>query len=435
MDSGRPGAGAHTPRRAGAVLAALLLAAAATTGCARAASTVSFAPAGASGPAADRPRGEPLASAPAVVVSGPGERPGGPNEDRRGGSTDSEPPEALEVRFSPAPGTVDVPLDAAVEVEVSGGELLGLTVTTPEGPAAGSVQDGRFKPQHGLRFSTEYVLAATVRAADGERSVHRAAFATMAPAEEVEAFVYPNDGDVVGVGMPVIVSFSDEIPVQDRLAVTARLAVHAEPAVQGAWRWVSDSEVHWRPLQYWPARTQVWVAADLGGLSAGGRWFTASALQHFAIGEHHRFTVDAVTHQMVAYENGIPIRSMPISAGKESYPTASGIDLIMEKHDVFEMDSTSVGIYGAEAYNVVVDDALRLTNSGTFIHAAPWNGSLGAANLSHGCINASNEDAQWMMDYAYIGDPVEIFGTPEQVSPGNGWGDWNVSATDWLAPQ
>jgi lipoprotein-anchoring transpeptidase ErfK/SrfK len=81
-----------------------------------------------------------------------------------------------------------------------------------------------------------------------------------------------------------------------------------------------------------------------------------------------------------------------------------------------------------------VDDAQRLTNSGTFLHAAPWNGSLGEANLSHGCINASNEDAQWMMDFTLIGDPVEIVGSDEQVSPTNGWGDWNIPAAEWAQP-
>ena len=27
--------------------------------------------------------------------------------------------------------------------------------------------------------------------------------------------------------------------------------------VEGAWRWVADDEVHWRPRQYWPSGTSV----------------------------------------------------------------------------------------------------------------------------------------------------------------------------------
>ena len=38
-----------------------------------------------------------------------------------------------------------------------------------------------------------------------------------------------------------------------------------------------------------------------------------------------------------------------------------------------------------------------------------------------------------MMDFTLIGDPVEISNTPEQVAPGNGWGDWNLTAEQWMA--
>ena len=145
--------------------------------------------------------------------------------------------------------------------------------------------------------------------------------------------------------------------------------------------------------------------------------------------------VDSASHQMLAMQNGRPIRQMPISTGRDAYPTASGIDLIMEKWATFEMDSTSVGITGADAYHLVVDNALRITNSGTFIHAAPWNGLLGEANTSHGCINASSSDAAWLMAFVQIGDPVEILNTGERINPGNGWGDWNISYADWLVPE
>lgn len=341
----------------------------------------------------------------------------------------------VQVAFQPVGGTVDVRPDTPIRVEVGGGALHELQVVTPDGPVDGRVDNGLFRPAGGLRFGTEYRLQAIIVDSTGALSSHESAFLTMAaPDEVIDAWVRPTDGEVVGVGMPVIVNFSESVPPEERAAVQARLQVHSEPAVPGGWRWIDDAEIHWRPLQYWPARTKVWVAADVAGTSAGGRWFSGSLLEHFTIGDHHRLTVDAATHMMTVFQNGELLREIPISAGRDDYPTASGIDLIMEKHNVFEMDSTTVGIYGSEAYNVVVDDAQRLTNSGTFIHAAPWNASLGEANLSHGCLNASNEDAQWLMDFTLIGDPVEISNTAEWVSPGNGWSDWNLSATEWVSP-
>ena len=224
----------------------------------------------------------------------------------------------------------------------------------------------------------------------------------------MSAEIVPGGGEVVGIGMPVIVTFSDEIPSEQQAAVAARLHVSSTPAVEGAWRWTNDYTVHWRPRTYWPAGTQVVVTTDLAGRGIGEQWFDYSPTEQFSVGDAQLITIDLATAQMVAYSNGQAVRTMPISGGRPEYPTAAGTNLIMEKHDTFEMDSTSVGIVGAEAYNVVVDNAQRLTNSGTFIHAAPWNDQLGQANISHGCVNASNEDAAWMMTFTRIGDPVEI---------------------------
>ncbi|MFN0025756.1 MAG: Ig-like domain-containing protein [Acidimicrobiales bacterium] len=414
-----PGAGRGHSAGAVARVAVLVAAVCLLAGCTAAAERVGSAP-----------------SARALAPAGPrseliGMDVGPSGSDQAGSSV----PEPLQVVFQPVGGTVDVRPDTAVRVEVAGGSLRDLQVVTPEGPVAGQVDNGVFRPAGGLRFGTEYRLRAIIADGSGAMTTHQSAFLTMAPPEElIEAWVTPTTGEVVGVGMPVIVNFSESVPPEERAAVQARLRVHSEPAVPGAWRWIDDAEIHWRPLQYWPARTNVWVAADLAGTSAAGRWFSASTLEHFTIGDHHRMTMDAAAHMMSVFRNGELIREIPISAGREDYPTASGVDLIMEKHDQFEMDSTTVGIYGADAYNLVVDDAQRLTNSGTFIHAAPWNSSLGAANLSHGCINASNEDAQWLMDFTLIGDPVEISNTSERVAPGNGWGDWNLTPEEWVSP-
>ena len=44
---------------------------------------------------------------------------------------------------------------------------------------------------------------------------------------------------------------------------------------------------------------------------------------------------------------------------------------------------------------------MRETNSGEFLHAAPWSvGSQGNANVSHGCTGMSTANAQWLYDIA-----------------------------------
>ena len=72
--------------------------------------------------------------------------------------------------------------------------------------------------------------------------------------------------------------------------------------------------------------------------------------------------------------------------------------------------------------------AMRITWSGEFLHAAPWNpGDLGKVNASHGCIGMSTEDASWLFNKVQIGDPVVTTGTGRGIEKGNGWTDWNMS--------
>ena len=43
----------------------------------------------------------------------------------------------------------------------------------------------------------------------------------------------------------------------------------SQPAQAGAFHWVSNQEVHWRPRSYWRPGTDVTVKADIGGVPAG----------------------------------------------------------------------------------------------------------------------------------------------------------------------
>ena len=45
------------------------------------------------------------------------------------------------------------------------------------------------------------------------------------------------------------------------------------------------------------------------------------------------------------------------------------------------------------------DDADHLTNSGEFLHSAPWNaGDVGRRNTSHGCVGLSTADSRWLYE-------------------------------------
>ena len=78
-------------------------------------------------------------------------------------------------------------------------------------------------------------------------------FETHSPENLTMPYVLPNDGEVVGVGQPVAVRFDENIP--NRLAAQRAITVTTDPPVEGAFYWLSNREVRWRPAEYWKPGT------------------------------------------------------------------------------------------------------------------------------------------------------------------------------------
>jgi hypothetical protein len=141
------------------------------------------------------------------------------------------------------------------------------------------------------------------------------------------AVLSPGQGDTVGIASPVIVQFSQAVPTSRRAAVERHLTVTATPAVIGAWHWMSDTEVHWRPPTYWKSGSKVTIHSDLQDVSLGhGVWGARGAHQTtFKIGAAHISEVNIATHEMKVYDNGKLIKTLPVSTGREEYPTMDGV--------------------------------------------------------------------------------------------------------------
>ena len=86
-----------------------------------------------------------------------------------------------------------------------------------------------------------------------------------------------------------------------------------------------------------------------------------------------------------------------------------------------------------EGYRTEIDYAQRLTWGGEFIHAAPWSeGVQGRTNVSHGCVNVSMKEGNWLFANTRIGDPITVKGTERKLQNGNGWTDWNMSWDEYV---
>jgi lipoprotein-anchoring transpeptidase ErfK/SrfK len=216
------------------------------------------------------------------------------------------------------------------------------------------------------------------------------------PMQETVANVAPAAGDVVGVAMPITVTFTR--PVVDRLAAELAIDISSPKTPPGTFSWLASDQVRWTPSAYWPAHSRVSVSA-LGFKTTFG---TGAAVVGVADIDAHTFTV-SIDDQVV--------RTMPASMGKPKHPTPIGSFTALEKQSPVIMDSRTIGIplSDPEGYKLTVYDAVRVTWGGVYVHAAPWStGSQGNSNVSHGCINLSTDNAAWYYDNVNIGDPVIV---------------------------
>lgn len=383
----------------------------------------------------------------ALVASGCTSTSAEPGRD----STDEAPGAAEEAPQAPTPDPVrvtthlgddpeSVAIDQPVQVTAQDGRLRSVRVTSPAGALAGKLSgDGsRWRAEGRLEPGTTYRVGTVAIRSDGRERRTSSTFTT-APLtldEQTYPSIAPLAGETVGVGMPVIVSF--DVPVTDKASIERHLKVTSAPQQRGAWHWMSDYEVHWRPATYWKAGTQVTVDVDINSVPAGNGVYGQESRQiSFDVGDAVISKVNAQTHQMQTFVNGALAKTTPITTGKPGFTTRSGVKVIIEKFREKRMNSETVGISrdDPEAYDIDdVEYAMRVTYSGEFLHAAPWSvGSQGYENVSHGCTGMSTADAAWLYNITKRGDVVEYVGTDRPMTLDNGYGDWNASFADYAA--
>ncbi len=367
-------------------------------------------------------------------------------DDAGGGS--KEPADAAapaQVALAVADGSADVSPVAPLEISVTDGELAEASVvdgngTEVPGSLAESVENPEaqvFVPETPLAYGTSYTLSATATNADDEEATASSTFTTVSPETLSTPSIGPLDGIVVGVGMPIRVYFDD--PVADKAAVESHLLVTSSNPTDGAWSWLNDAEVHFRPSTYWPPNTEVTLDANLYGIDFGeGVWGEKNRSVSFTIGAKHVSVADAGTHVMEVYDGDQLVQTFPISAGGPDFPSRNGAHVVTELNRDRVMDSSTYGVPvdSPNGYRTPVEYAVRLSNNGEFVHAAPWSvAQQGRENVSHGCINMSTENAAWFFTFTQPGDVVEInnsIGPTLSAADGDIY-DWAIPWDEWQA--
>lgn len=355
-----------------------------------------------------------------------------------GSSAAGSPTPATQFEVTPADGARAVAADSPVKVQAVGGPLSEVRVTDGKG----SELEGAYSPDRAswtatqpLKVGTRYRVHAWGDGEDGQQVENTTGFTTkdVARSGTLEvANVMPEDGDKVGIGHPLQVTFNQ--PVTDRATVQNALQVSTTPPVEGAWYWIDDVTVDYRPQAFWPANTTVKLRAKLAGINAGDNIIGGKNLNSgFTVGRAQTIQVDVDKHRLQVLQGKRVLKTYDVSTGKKNWETRNGTKVIMAKEG--QHTWTNEAIDAKKEYRYKSKYAMRITNSGEFLHDAPWNaGNIGETNTSHGCVGLLPKDQKWLYQNSMVGDPVVVVGSPKPFGDlTNRIADWNIPWEQWKA--
>ncbi|MEU6221664.1 Ig-like domain-containing protein [Streptomyces sp. NPDC047022] len=351
------------------------------------------------------------------------------------------------IRVFPGDGSKGVYADRRLRVLVPTGRLESVTVVMS--------QDGQDWPVPGhlspngkvwvpesrrLALAAKYTVNAVAHDGEGRRTARHATFTTFVPGQRFIGYLTPENNTTVGTGMIVSVQFNRAI--EDRAAVERAIRVTARPAVEIRPHWFGNDRLDFRPEHYWKPGTRVTVGLRLRDVEgAPGVYGLQYKDMSFTVGRSQTSLVDAAAHMMQVRRGGKLIATVPITAGGPKTTTYNGKMVVMEMLEVTRMDSHTVG-FGGEYDIADVPHAMRLTDSGTFVHGNYWAPyAPGHVNVSHGCVGLrdvkggdSRTPAGWFYERSLVGDVIEVVHSKDKkVAPDNGLGGWNMGWSAWKA--
>jgi hypothetical protein len=196
-------------------------------------------------------------------------------------------------------GAVGVEVDSPVTVSAGDGVFGAVSMVNEEGePVAGQLSaDGlTWSTAEPLGYNKQYTLHPEALGLGG-MARNSMTFQTRSPENLTMPYVLPNEGEVVGIGQPIAIRCDEDI--SDRVAAQRAINVTVNPPAEGAFYWLNDREVRWRPKHYWKPGTKVEVQVKTYGVDLGDGLFGQEDVRtRFTVGEEVIATADDATKTM-----------------------------------------------------------------------------------------------------------------------------------------
>jgi lipoprotein-anchoring transpeptidase ErfK/SrfK len=373
-----------------------------------------------------------------------------------GSGSTSASPVAAAVKVSATP-KVRKNLSPATPITVTAanGILSSVELLNPEGKKVTGVYSADKASWHSteaLGYSKTYRLTAEAANSSGQSTAtikHK--YTTLTPNNMTMPYfnnIYGSSlvkNATYGVGMIPVVHFDEAIT--NEKAAEAALEVITTPHVDGAWYWSSNTDAHWRPKSFYKPGTKVTITAKVYGVQVGdGLYGQADKSTSFTIGSSHIAVANAKTHQVKVYWGGKLRRTMPTSMGQGGIVsgkngqsiylwTMPGTYTVINFENPATMSSDSYGLPASSPYGYKAEKvpwATKISTDGIYLHeldTTVW--AQGHQNVSHGCLNLNQANAQWYFQHSKIGDVVKVVhsGGPKiKLYQG---GDWSVPWKQW----
>jgi lipoprotein-anchoring transpeptidase ErfK/SrfK len=109
--------------------------------------------------------------------------------------------------------------------------------------------------------------------------------------------------------------------------------------------------------------------------------------------------VDLTNQTLAAYQGSVLVRTFVVSTGTYRYPTVTGQYKIYVKYESAPMSGPGYYLPGVPY--------IMYFYKGYGVHGTYWHNNFGTP-MSHGCVNMTVDEAQWMYGFAQIGTWVNV---------------------------